>query len=98
MSSHDDDRKLANAGARLELTQQFHAVDARHADIRHHASDRKLWDFIEKNLRGIEKTHFEPSGPEQEVQRVAHRGVVIDDINSTGLRHRSLPWQTLRAG
>jgi hypothetical protein len=95
MAGHDDDRKLPDAGVSIELAQQFHAVHARHPYIRDHASGLQLRKLVQKNLRGIEQAHAEAGRAEQEIQRVAHRRIVVDDVNLTA--HQSHPWPHRRA-
>jgi hypothetical protein len=83
MAGHDDDRKPSRTGT--QLTQQLHAVDVRHAHVRDHTAGLQVRKLVQENLRGIEKTHVEAGRAQQEIQRVAHRRIVVDDINFSAL-------------
>ena len=59
-------------------TQQFHAVDPRHAYVRDHTACLQIGKCIEENLRGG-KTHAEAAEPAGN-PAIAHRRVVVDDV------------------
>ena len=61
-------------------------------------SHRDLIQLVEKSLRGIEQAHSEAGRAKQEIQRVAHRRIIVDDVDMITVRHRTYPWRSPRAG
>ena len=74
---------------RLQPFQKFDAVDAGHADVGDHASKVNAGERIEEMLGRFEQRDIEVCGAEQEVERIPHRLVIIDDIDLSSRRHLS---------
>ncbi len=86
VAGHDDDGQTPRH--RPQPPQQFDAVDAGHAYIGDDAAEGEASEPVEEGLRGIEQGDVEAGSAEQELQRIPHRIVVVDDVNHSP-RHRS---------
>ena len=73
----------------LQAFQKFDAVDAGHADVGDHAAKVDAGKRIEEMLGRLEQRDIEVRGAEQEIERIPHRLVVVDDIDLSPMRHRS---------
>jgi len=87
MSGHDHNRE--HVAARLQALQQLDAVDAGHADVGNDASKIDGRNRIEELVGGLEQRDMEVRGTEQEIQRIPHRLIVVDDIDLSPMCHAS---------
>src|SRR6202022_1925884 len=84
---HDHDWKCAVA--RFHAFQKLDSVKPGHAHVGNDAPKSKVREDIEKPHGGFEKRDVEVSGIEQEVERISHRLVVVDDVDLSPIRHVS---------
>lgn len=69
--------------------QKLDAVDAWHADVGNHTSKVDAGNRLEEIMGGLEQRDMEVGGTEQEIQRIPHRVVVVDDIDLSSMCHVS---------
>ncbi len=72
----DDDRQVR--AALHQHTLHFQPAHARHAHVENQAARLGRIERGQKFLRRRERLHFQPDGPQEHVERLAHGGVVVN--------------------
>ena len=93
VAGDEDDRQLRAQA--VELLVQFEAAHFRHAHVEHQAAAHVAPIGLQEGFRRVETGHLVAFAFQQPGHRIAHRFVVIDDMDglcaAQSLRSRHLP-------
>ena len=81
MPGDDDDRHGDASLFHFHCCQEIDSAYFRHAPVRHHAAVLVLSDRVEKCLSGFMSADRVPLDRKHQAQRLAHRAIVINDVN-----------------